>query len=252
MAIATHGINGSSYMNQPVYPAAGEHIVAVASTTSTDIRSGFSNVGSYVDVAAPGSYIYSTYPGTYRTKSGTSQATPHVAGLAALIWAVNPSLSNDQVEQIVEETAVDLGEVGQDNAFGHGRIDAYQAVARATYGPFSTATRMPVDNPISHASLVLDDERVPETGSFEPGVILVKFRRGTSIQTALAASSFASELRTYAARATGRIPALEILRLSVPKGQEMKISARLRRNPTVEYAEPNYTIHAIPANQTAP
>ena len=273
--------NGCSYMNQPLYPASGEHTVAVASTTSTDARSGFSNQGGYVDVAAPGSYIYSTYPDTYRTKSGTSQATPHVAGLAALVWATNPSLSNDQVAQVIEETALDLGEPGRDNAFGHGRIDAYRAVARAAYGPLSTETQTSADArraigmalsadarnpkgfgkplgfagsrsaepPTVHVPHALESEAAPEGSSFEPGVILVKLKSETS---ARALSLFASELAVCAVRVNGRIPALEILRLSVPKGREMEIRARLRHNPAVEYAELNYTIHAVEASQTSP
>ncbi|MDO8689502.1 MAG: S8 family serine peptidase, partial [Dehalococcoidia bacterium] len=64
----------------------------------------------------------------YCQKAGTSMASPHVAGVAALVWSVNPSLTPDQVESIMRQSAVDLGSAGWDDVFGYGRVDAYQAV----------------------------------------------------------------------------------------------------------------------------
>jgi hypothetical protein len=65
----------------------------------------------------------------YRAMSGTSMAAPHVAGLAALIRGADRGLGPDQVEQVIEETAADLGEPGRDDDFGHGRADAAAALA---------------------------------------------------------------------------------------------------------------------------
>ncbi len=64
----------------------------------------------------------------YSFKSGTSMATPHVAGAVALMKSANPGLTHDDVKQILQDTSVDLGDPGMDNTFGTGRVDAYEAV----------------------------------------------------------------------------------------------------------------------------
>ncbi|NIO72039.1 MAG: S8 family serine peptidase, partial [Anaerolineae bacterium] len=113
------------------YPARYPEVFAVAATDSDDQKASFSNYGPEVDVAAPGVSIRSTYwwgGSTYEWLSGTSQASPHVAGLAALIWAVNPSLNNTQVQSIIKQTADDLGAAGRDNYYGFGRINARRAL----------------------------------------------------------------------------------------------------------------------------
>lgn len=122
---------GNDGQNGVNCPAAYDQAVAIGSTTSSDTRSWFSNYGPRLDIAAPGSSIYSTLPvskGSYGYKDGTSMATPHVAGLAALIWSASPSLSEDQVRNIIQSTADDLGTAGWDQYFGHGRINAWQAL----------------------------------------------------------------------------------------------------------------------------
>ncbi len=116
------------------YPAALDHVVSVAATDRDDGRPDFSTYNDKVDVAAPGVGIWGVcspfgYP--ICTVANTPAAATHVSGLAALIWSVNPTLTNDEVESIIESTAVDLGEEGRDDYFGYGRIDANAAV-RAT------------------------------------------------------------------------------------------------------------------------
>ncbi|MCL4458475.1 MAG: S8 family serine peptidase [Chloroflexi bacterium] len=133
LLVAAAGNNGSSTL---FYPASLEHVISVAATDQNDARAYFSQYNAYVDVAAPGVGIASTFPCSmasypYALGSGTSQAAPHVAGLAALVWSVNPNLSNDQVEQIIENTADDLGPSGRDDYYGAGRINAYRALIEA-------------------------------------------------------------------------------------------------------------------------
>ncbi|MBF0410542.1 MAG: S8 family serine peptidase [Candidatus Riflebacteria bacterium] len=113
---------------------------AVGSTTSIDMLSFFSSRGpstwngeSYIkpDVSAPGSNVVSCMPGGGLTKmSGTSMACPHAAGLVALMLQANPKLSINEVREIAESTAKDLGSSGKDNKFGHGRIDAFACISK--------------------------------------------------------------------------------------------------------------------------
>ncbi len=120
---------GNTGNEMPHYPAAHANVIAVASTTAEDVLSSYSTRGVWVDVAAPGSSIYSTFRGnSYSTMSGTSMATPHVAGLAALILSRNSTLTPTQVQDLIEAQADDLGPTGRDIYFGAGRIHAGRAV----------------------------------------------------------------------------------------------------------------------------
>jgi len=100
--VAAAGNDSQDNGDIPTYPASYDldNVIAVAATAQNDAMAWFSNYGATsVDVAAPGVSIYSTKAGdTYQYMSGTSMATPHVAGLAALIWAENAGLSHEQVK----------------------------------------------------------------------------------------------------------------------------------------------------------
>ncbi len=86
------------------------------------------------EVVAPGVQVYSSVPGGGYEQygwDGTSMAGPHVAGVVALMRQANPDLDVDSIKQILINTAVDLGVPGEDNTYGWGIIDAYQAVLAA-------------------------------------------------------------------------------------------------------------------------
>ncbi|MWC27477.1 S8 family peptidase [Paenibacillus sp. MMS18-CY102] len=124
--------SGNDNSERPGYPAAYPEVLAVGATDQKGARASFSNYGEYIDVAAPGDGIASTYPGNqYAALSGTSMASPHVAALAALICSVNPELKNTEVMDIMRQTAKDLGTKGKDKYFGYGQIDIVKALDAA-------------------------------------------------------------------------------------------------------------------------
>lgn len=150
------------------YPAAHPNAMAVAATDAGDNRASFSNWGDFVDIAAPGVSVYSTVRfGGYSTMSGTSMATPHVAGLAALLFSLNPQLTNTQVRTLIEQNADDLGGKGWDPYYGYGRINGRKALAAVAPPP------QPSPSPTPHAPLVEWPEGCRDLfadGDFEEGL----------------------------------------------------------------------------------
>ncbi|NMD69871.1 peptidase S8 [Bacillus sp. DNRA2] len=121
--------SGNDNSTHPSYPACYPEVLAVSAIDFDGKRASFSNYGDYVDVAAPGVQIPSTYFNQqYAALSGTSMASPHVAGLAGLIRSANPDLSNKEVINIIKKTAYDLGPKGNDAEFGRGLIDVRSAL----------------------------------------------------------------------------------------------------------------------------
>ncbi|MDY6965591.1 MAG: S8 family serine peptidase [Halobacteriota archaeon] len=107
------------------YPAFYDSVIAVGATEEGDGIYYNSSTGSFLELAAPGFGVLSTYPnGTYKIINGTSIACPHVTGAAALALASDPTLSNVKVRKWLQATAEDLGEAGKDNAYGYGLVDA--------------------------------------------------------------------------------------------------------------------------------
>ncbi|MFN8176771.1 MAG: S8 family serine peptidase [bacterium] len=87
------------------------------------------------EISAPGVGIYSSVPGGgYQNMDGTSMAGPHVAGTVALMRSANPNVDVDTIKQILMDTAVDLGTPGEDNTYGHGFVNAYDAVVAVLQG----------------------------------------------------------------------------------------------------------------------
>jgi len=129
--IAAAGNAGSNNDLTPSYPASytQTNVISVAATDQNDQLAWFSNFGATsADVAAPGVSIYSTMPGnSYGYMSGTSMATPHVSGLAALVWSANPSWNYQQVVQQIYDTVDPIASLNGVVATG-GRINAAAAV----------------------------------------------------------------------------------------------------------------------------
>lgn len=136
------------------YPAALYGVLSVSATDASDSPASFSQFG---DMAAPGTAIWSLVPegtfGTappYGTRSGTSMATPLVAGAAALVWTAFPSLTADQVIQHLT-TTVDVPS-GWDARYGVGRLNAYRALGGDAPTPTATRTRTPTRTPTPTAT----------------------------------------------------------------------------------------------------
>lgn len=135
---------GNDYAGNVIFPAAYsasyDNVLAVSATDSADAIANYSNIGPEINVAAPGTHIYSCMPNynvtmnsqgisqNYDYLDGTSMATPHVSGLAALLLSYDNTLGADQVRHTIESNAVDLGTPGWDQSFGYGRIDAHAAL----------------------------------------------------------------------------------------------------------------------------
>ena len=113
-------------------------VLTVGAIKKTGVRANFSSTGPALDVVAPGVDIYSTVPnGGMAYKDGTSMATPHVAGLAALILERNPRLTGQQVRDIIEKTSKKVGSTSYNinkpngtwnSYYGYGLVDAHQAL----------------------------------------------------------------------------------------------------------------------------
>ncbi|NJP31489.1 S8 family serine peptidase [Micromonospora thermarum] len=159
------------------YPTA----YAVGAYASNGAIANFSGRGSGTEplkpnVAAPGVAVRSSVPGGgYAAFNGTSMAAPHVAGTAALVWSAAPSLRGDvaATEALLDRTARDVdattcgGTAADNNVFGEGRLDAYEAVRGAPRGAVGritgTVTSAGDDDPVAGAT-VGDGTRTVTTG----------------------------------------------------------------------------------------
>ena len=129
--VAAAGNDGTNNDFQPTYPATYDlpNIISVAATDHRDGLASFSNYGANtVDLGAPGVDIYSTAPGnSYRVLSGTSMATPHVTGVAGLLFATNPSLTYQEVKAALLE-GVDPVTSLASRTITKGRLNAFNAL----------------------------------------------------------------------------------------------------------------------------
>lgn len=142
VAAAGNSGNSTGTGDNVIYPARYASVIAVAATDKTDKRASFSSTGTTVELAAPGVSINSTVPGGgYASWNGTSMASPHVAGTAALVVAGgvtdsnNNGRINDEVRQILTTTADDLGSAGRDPWYGFGLVNALAATGTVPPAP---------------------------------------------------------------------------------------------------------------------
>lgn len=143
--------SGNNNSAKAFFPASYNGVVSVSAVDRNGAKAPYSNFNAAVDLAAPGgntavdldgdSFVdgvlstlvdeQAAFAPLFVFYQGTSMACPHAAGVAALMLAVEPTLTPDQIETILQSTAVDLGASGKDNIFGHGLIQADLAVQAA-------------------------------------------------------------------------------------------------------------------------
>jgi serine protease len=144
---------GNSATNRPSYPAAYDGVVSVSAVDVNGTKASYSNYGATIDIAAPGGNSgdlngdgYSdgvlstggddssgTITFTYKTMYGTSMASPHVAGVVALMKAVHPGLTPDDLDALIATGKItdDIGAAGRDDSYGYGLVNALKAVTAA-------------------------------------------------------------------------------------------------------------------------
>lgn len=128
---------GNSGDGTVFYPAGYSQVIGVGATDFNDNLTSYSTFGNgnqSTDVVAPGDVIVSTTsPNSSSSLSGTSFASPYVAGVASLILAHEPTLNADAVRYRLQSTATDLGSSGYDQYYGYGLVNAYNALTNITY-----------------------------------------------------------------------------------------------------------------------
>jgi subtilisin len=154
VAAAGNSGNPAGTGDTVIYPAKYSSVIAVAATDSSNVRASWSSTGPDVELSAPGVSILSTYlNGNYATMSGTSMATPHVSGTAALILNSDETVwksagytngdgiwTNVEIRDVLDGTATDLGATGRDNLYGYGLVNASKAAPSSTPTPTPDTT----------------------------------------------------------------------------------------------------------------
>ncbi len=140
--------SGNSGEGEVMYPAAYENCIAVGAVNYIKVITDYSNYGDALDLVAPGgdnnvdlngdgfadgilqeNFGFFGFNWGFWYYAGTSFASPHVAGIAALVKSVHPDYGPDEIRQVLQDTAQDLGDPGWDARYGHGLVDAYAAVS---------------------------------------------------------------------------------------------------------------------------
>lgn len=147
VAAAGNSGNSAGTGDNVNYPARFPSVIAVAATTSSDVRASFSCTGPDLELAAPGQAIYSTLRGGgYGTMSGTSMACPHVVGAAAVLVGAGVTDVAD-VRFLLAMSSVDLGPAGVDSLYGYGLIDVAVALTTVDGPPPVDPPPPPDDDP---------------------------------------------------------------------------------------------------------
>lgn len=135
-ALVVAAAGNNEYNNLTHYPGAYEGVLSIAATSDGDRLADFSKYGDWVDMSAPGDTLISTIPGGFGILSGTSMATPLVAGVAALLKSYKPDWNADQLSMQLINSSDPIDRLNPDFAgdIGRGRLNAFRALADARSG----------------------------------------------------------------------------------------------------------------------
>jgi serine protease len=192
--VAAAGNTGDSRLH---FPSCWSHVLSIASVGPSSVRSSFSTMNACNDLAAPGENTLSTSrTGDYVMMSGTSMATPHVAGVIGLVQSVVPGIRPDAVASALETTAWDQGDSGRDDLYGYGLVNAGRALVAAAGGtpPHPPPTPTPAPTPVVLPAKVTRLSASPTTISYDANGYCPTAARTTTIAavTAVATSTNAT------------------------------------------------------------
>jgi subtilisin family serine protease len=156
VVVAPAGDRGTG---QLYYPAGCSNVIGVGASSRQDGHLSISQQNASIDIVAPGESIWSTTREVsgnhgFRSATGTAMAAAHVAGCAALMKSISPTLTPSHIQSLLENTAVDLGMPGRDTAFGAGRLQCGASV-EAAIGPPQTRTSTAASSPTRTATRTL-------------------------------------------------------------------------------------------------
>jgi len=216
--IAAAGNGGNSSMS---YPASYDAVVSVAAVDSRENKASFSQYNSQVEIAAPGVGVNSTWNNSgYKSISGTSMATPHVSGVAALVWSHFPNCTNQQIRDALNATAKDKGVAGRDASYGYGIVQAkaaYDYLAGGQCGAGGDA------KPVASFSVTVNGKTIQlKDGSFDDkGVSAYAWEFGDG-----ATSSSQNPSHTYAAAGdyTVKLTVKDTIGQTASKSQVVKVT----------------------------
>jgi subtilisin family serine protease len=169
LLVAAAGNDGTPEKN---YPASYSVVMSVAAVDEENVFAPFSQHNYAVDISAPGVNILSTETGGgYVAFNGTSMATPHVTGVAALVWSHYPSKTAVEIRSVLEYTAQDLGTSGRDDDYGHGLVRADLAYDFLQNGNKTLCVDSPIgwydnDGPIYNCEWYAEGSKCADEGDF--------------------------------------------------------------------------------------
>lgn len=147
-------------------PAHISETICVGAIDSNERKADFSNIGSSLDVVAPGVGIVSCVPGgSYESKSGTSMAAPHISALVAMVKLANPTYTPVQIEQTIKNNCKDLGTSGRDNTYGYGVPDfsKYAVVSPSSISLNKTSVTIAIGKTVALTATITPSDSTDKT-----------------------------------------------------------------------------------------